>query len=97
MRQIWSTNYNIQQKDLADKYNISKSYVTNILLNKYWKSDNYVPPKNRPVKKFSIRKLSDEDIVKILELYKQNKSYEDIAKIFNCSYSYIGQLCRAGK
>jgi len=97
IRKIWSTDFSVQQKDLEKQFNIHRSEISGIVRNKNWISKDYIPIKNRPKMKLSGRKLSDSDIIKIIEMYKKgNCTYKEISKLFNCSKSYIGQICRKG-
>lgn len=95
IRKIWSTDFNIQQKDLAKTYGVSRSYISGITRNVIYKSISYISITNRPKIVKSLRKLSDCDIREIRKLYSGGGiKYQDIAKVFSCSISYVGQICR---
>lgn len=98
IRKLWIEDFNIQQKDLAEKFNVPRSHISLICNNKSWISSDYVPPKNRPKMCLTMRKISDDDILQIQKMYATGKyTYKQISDKFSCSESHTGQVCRTGK
>lgn len=80
----------LPQKDIASKFNISRSHVTDILNRKKGKWDWVIIPKKHLVNKRNDQKLFDKDVWKIEKLIKKGKMLQkDIAKKFNVSPSKI--------
>ena len=95
IRKIWETDFSVQQKDLAEKFNMRRSEISSIVNNKMYISDTYVPIKNRPKFCKTIRKLSDEDVKEIRRLHFEDKlTYKEISCQFVCSSSYVKQICK---
>jgi DNA invertase Pin-like site-specific DNA recombinase len=83
-------NKKVSSSELAEQYGLSVSYVNKLINNENRVDDNYVrtvfPDKVRIV-------LSDEDVKNIRHLYNhENKSYEDLAKEYGITLTYIRKL-----
>ncbi len=93
IRRLWLVNFKIQRKDLAKQFNCSDSHISGIVNNK-WKPDkDYIPPINRPIVHLLKRKLNDEQVSDIRQIYSENKySQNNLAKQFNCSKNLINQI-----
>ena len=93
IRNIWNTDFSVQQKHLAEKYNISSKCLRNVLENKSYYDPEYVPLENRPKYNLSKRKLNDLDIIEIKNLYKTNNyTQEQLAKQFNVKRPTISAI-----
>lgn len=90
--ELWNSKRHTQ-KSIGKIFNLSVAHIGDILNGKRWKKvkEKYHLKRNTFYKG---KKLIDEDIVQIHELYKTNNyTLEEIAKIFNVSDSTIWDIC----
>lgn len=88
IRRLWNTNKYTQQK-LADRFNIANSIINRIISNKIWIDSTYI--KNNSIE--HRKKLHQEDVNKIRELYKTGKySQYKLANLFGITQTAIGLI-----
>ena len=79
----------ISQLSLAKTYNVDNALISLIIANKLWKDENY-KRKIKPGKNKYLKRLTDQDILEIRQLYKSGiYNQTEISKIYNVSSSYI--------
>lgn len=108
IREEYKQNPNLYYKDLAEKYNVQTSCISNIIRNKSWVDENYTPPENdnyhkkmgyikiHKPKEYLIAnqsKITPEQAEEIREkYYSENISQVILAKEYNVSRALISDI-----
>lgn len=95
--------YNKPLKEIASKYNVGITTISEIKSNRSWKDiPNYIVPDNekhlinRTNQYSRLRKLTEEQRVEILELIdKQELTFEQIGKLYNVTKMAISAIKRS--
>lgn len=96
--------FNISLKEIAEKYNVKITTISEIKAGRSWKNiPDYVVKEEernlvRRTNKVSPKgKLSETQRMEIIELLKQGKMYKEIAPLYNISKSGVQQINRSYK
>lgn len=85
-------NENYTQMQLEHKFNIDQTVISDIVMNKLWHDENYVPSKSK-IGRNGNSKLSLEIANEIRLFYSTgNYTYKNLAKIFDVNEYTIGDI-----
>lgn len=101
IRELYATG-NFTQQELAEEYGVSRRNVSDIIRFKSWEDVGGPKLKDeRKYKKYGMMGVSvtnslrvPKDIIAIRQLYDSGITLKNIARLFDLSPGFIGQICR---